>query len=40
MEKEIKAVEELQVEELDFSEVEQIEEVATPVFVGTIGCCA
>ena len=31
---------EIEIEEIDFSEVEEIEEVATPVFVGTAGCCA
>ncbi|WP_274600965.1 hypothetical protein [Clostridium yunnanense] len=41
MEKDLnKKVAELEVEELDFTEVEEIEEVATPVFVGTSGCCS
>lgn len=35
-----KFVEELIIEELDFSDVEKLEEIATPVFVGTAGCCA
>lgn len=38
MEKELNK--EIIIEELDFSEVEQLEEIATPVFVGTAGCCA